>query len=261
MEGLAVHGDAVLLGEFDLPPGTWLPLHTHEHHQLAWASQGVVVVNIGEAHWVLPPSRALWLPAGTPHRTGSSGNAVLRGIYADPARCPVGWTRPRMVAVRPLLRELLEYLSAPEPSGPARERAETVVFDLLEPAPVVPISAPLPADARARRVAEILLADPADARGLPEFGREVGASGRTLARLFRTETRLTFGQWRTQARLRGSLGLLARGMPIAGVARRVGYRSASAFVAAFHRSVGVPPGEYFGTRHLPAGGDEASTSR
>ncbi|MEV0405653.1 helix-turn-helix domain-containing protein [Actinoallomurus sp. NPDC050550] len=59
---------------------------------------------------------------------------------------------------------------------------------------------------------------------------------------------MTFGRWRTQARLRSALVLLARGTPVAVVARRVGYATPSAFVAVFHRALGVSPGAYFGTR-------------
>ncbi|MFI6029952.1 AraC family transcriptional regulator [Amycolatopsis magusensis] len=239
--------EAMLFGHFDLPSGTWLDWHVHpDHHQLAWAARGVVAVNVGSAHWVLPPARALWVPVGTRHRTGSSGNAVLRGIFMDAAQSPVSWPVPRLVRVRPLLRELLEHLTAGGLAEDARRRAEAVAFDLLEPVQVTPISVPLPTDARARQVAEALIAEPADDRTLDRFGREVGASERTLARLFLTETRLSFGRWRTQVRLRASLPLLADGMPLAGVADRVGYSSPSAFVAAFRRAVGVPPGRYFG---------------
>lgn len=237
-------GHGIALTDLDLPAGTWFPWHAHGRHQLAWAPHGTVVVRVGERHWVLPPARALWIPAGTLHRTGASGNAVLRGIYAHPDRCPVTWTEPRMVRVRPLLAGLLDYLTGGDLPGGPRARAEAVVFDLLEPAEVAPISVPLPADPRALRVARALLEDPADRRDLAAFGRMTGASARTLARLWTAETRMTFGQWRTQARLRAALPLLAAGLPAEAVARRVGYATASAFVAAFRRAVGVPPGEY-----------------
>jgi AraC-like DNA-binding protein/quercetin dioxygenase-like cupin family protein len=235
---------AVVLGEFDLAPNTWFPWHSHDHHQLAWAAGGVVLVNVGDAHWVLPPSRALWLPAGTTHRTGAAGKAELRGVYVDPVRCPVTWQRPEMVAVSPLLRELLTYLAAPVGDA-ERFRAEAVLFDLLRPVAVTPIAAPLPVDPRARRVADTLLADPADPRSLAEFGVWTGASARHLARIFRAETGLTFGRWRTQVRLRAALPLLADALPLAAIARRVGYSSPSAFVVAFRQAVGVPPGAYF----------------
>ncbi|HWD01931.1 MAG TPA: helix-turn-helix transcriptional regulator [Amycolatopsis sp.] len=238
------HAGAMLLGELRLPAGAWYPRHEHSVHQLVWAAAGVVAVGIGDAHWVLPPTRALWVPAGVPHRTGAIGNAELRGVYADPAQCPVTWPRPRIVRVGPLLRELLEYLTG-DPAADARRRAEAVVFDVLEPVDVAPIAVPSPADPRARDVEAIVLADPADGRALAELGRAVGASERTLARAFLRDCRMTFGTWRTQVRLRAALPLLAEGLPMGTVAHRVGYATASGFVAAFRRAVGVPPGAYF----------------
>ena len=235
---------AMVLGCFELAAGTWFPWHQHEAHQLVWASRGVAAVTVGDAHWVLPTTRALWMPAGIRHRTGASGQVTLRGIYADPRRCPVRWDAPRVVAVRPLLRELLVHLAGELPE-PARHRAEAVAFDLLEPVDIVPIAVPVPEDPRARAVQTEVLADPADPRGLAELGRAVGASERTLARLFLRECGMTFGTWRTQVRLQAALPLLAGGMPLAAVAHRVGYSSASAFVVAFRRAVGVTPGSYF----------------
>lgn len=60
------------LGDLPLPPRFWFERHDHPQHQLAWAARGVVLVNVEAADWVLPPTRALWVPAGTPHRTGAS---------------------------------------------------------------------------------------------------------------------------------------------------------------------------------------------
>lgn len=116
---------------------------------------------------------------------------------------------------------------------------------LLETLDVVPIGLPAPADPRARDVFAAVLAGPADPRGLAEFGRAVGASERTLARIFLRECGMTFGTWRTQARLRAALPLLAEGKPLATIAASVGYSSPSAFVVAFRRAVGVTPGAYF----------------
>lgn len=120
-----------------------------------------------------------------------------------------------------------------------------MVFDLLEPVEVIPIGAPLPTDPRARVVAEVLLDNPADDRTLAELGGHAAASSRTLARAFRAETGMTFAQWRTQIRLAASLTPLADGVPVTRIAARVGYRSASAYVAAFRRAVGTSPGQYF----------------
>ena len=103
----------------------------------------------------------------------------------------------------------------------------------------------MPSDERALEVARALISDPADPRNLAAWGREVGASGRTLTRAFLADTGIPFARWRTSVRLQAALPLLAAGEPVANVAGYVGYETPSAFIAAFRRQTGVTPGAYF----------------
>ena len=239
-----------------MPAGTRFDWHTHEDHQLAWAASGVLTVLTAEATWVLPPTRALWIPAGLPHETASDGGrATMRSLYIRPGLFPVSWTetgQPTPVAASPLLAELIGYLGEPGLDPGARRRAEALLADLLTPVPVTTIGVRLPsaqcAGGAARRVAEALRADPADHRTLREWGREVGASERTLARAFAAEAGVPFGRWRTLLRLQAALSMLAAGEPVSRVAGRVGYDTPSAFVAAFRRETGQTPGSVFSPR-------------
>ena len=221
--------------------------HTHEDHQLAWASAGVLTVRCEGATWVLPPTRALWIPAGLPHETGAAGRATMRSVYVPPALSPVDWAEPTVVAASPLLAELITYLGG-EPPATQRSHAEALLSDLLTPIPVTAFNVPFPADHCAGPVARALRDNPADQRTLADWGRVVGASERTLARAFVTETGLPFGRWRTLLRMQAALPLLAAGDPVSRVAPRVGYETPSAFTAAFRRETGVTPAAYFDRR-------------
>jgi AraC-like DNA-binding protein len=240
-----------------MPAGTVYDWHTHEDHQLAWASRGVVTVltaphqagdPAGGATWVLPPSRALWIPAGLPHETGAAGRATMRSLYVRPGAAIASWTSPVVVAATPLLAELIGYLGSAGLAARSRVHAEALLADLLTPMPVTTISLGLPAGEPARRVADGLRRDPADKRTLAEWGMAVGASERTLARAFVAGAGLPFGRWRTLLRLQAALPLLAAGDAAGRVAVRVGYETPSAFVAAFRRELGMTPATYFRSR-------------
>lgn len=221
--------------------------HRHEHNQLAWASSGILTVSTSAGTWVLPTTRALWIPAGTRHVTEPDRHTRLHSLYVGAPRGP-GWEVSTPVAITSLARELLLYLGTAEPEPPARRRAEEVLFDQLTAVPATAITVPMPRDPRALDVARAMIADPADPAALETWGRRVGAAARTLARLFVAETGMTFGRWRNQLRLRAALPLLAQGVPVVTVARRVGYLSPSAFVAVFRKATGVTPGAYFTSR-------------
>jgi AraC-like DNA-binding protein len=229
----------------DLGPRQGFDLHTHDLHQLALAARGVLVMGGAGRSWVLPRTRALWIPAGVPHSVAVSGQTRMLSTYVDPDRCPLAWDAPTVVGASGLLGELVGHLAQPRLPVAQRARAEAVLWDVMEPLPVTTLSPTLPADERARRVAEGLLADVTDDRSLAAWGRAVGASGRTLARLFAAETGMGFERWRTTARLAAALPLLAAGTPVATTAHQVGYANPSAFVAAFRREVGTTPANYF----------------
>ena len=239
--------DGFFVATFPMPVGTLFNWHAHDDHQLAWACAGVLTVLTEGATWVLPPTRALWIPAGLPHETGASGQATMRSVYVPPGLSPVDWTVPTVIAASPLLAEVIGYLGG-ELTAARRAHAEAVLSDLLTPIPVTSLDVRFPADDLAGPVARALRDNPADQRTLAEWGRAVGASERTLARAFVAGTGLPFGQWRTLLRIRSALPLLAAGETAGRVAGRVGYETPSAFIAAFRRLTGVTPTAYFGRK-------------
>jgi AraC-like DNA-binding protein/quercetin dioxygenase-like cupin family protein len=243
----AGEASAVSVVTFPMPPGRVFDWHTHPDHQLAWAATGVLTVRTATAAWVLPPTRALWIPAGLRHETLSVGTATMRTLYIRPELCPVSWPDPVPVGASPLLAELIGYLEDPDLGPDRRSHAEAMLADLLQPVTMTTIEVRMPDDERAKQVADALAASPADGRTLAEWGRDVGASERTLARGFVAGTGLAFGRWRALLRLQSALPALAAGEPVGNVARHVGYESASAFVAAFRRETGLTPAAYFRT--------------
>lgn len=237
---------AIVVGNFPLSSGEWIPAHSHPQHQVAWTRRGVLSVAVDDTYWVLPPTRALWLPAGVVHRTGATRDAVLCSLYLEPDRCDLDWSVPTAVAVDGLLAHLIGYLNRADLTDGARLRAEAVVLDLLRPLPVTPIDVPPATDPRVRAVTGALLADPADPRGLEAHARAIGVSRRTLTRLFVQDMGMSFDRWRGHMRLRAALPLLAEGQPVSRVAHTVGYSTPSAFLAAFRRTVGTTPARYLG---------------
>ncbi|MGD0701867.1 MAG: helix-turn-helix transcriptional regulator [Trebonia sp.] len=237
--------DGFFVVTFPMSASTLFDWHVHDDHQLAWASAGTLTVLTEGATWVLPPTRALWIPAGLPHETSASGRATMRSVYVPPGLSPVSWSEPTVVAASPLLAEVIRYLSGELPAG-RRAHAEALLADLLTPIPVTVLDLRFPADPVAGLVARALRDNPADGRTLAGWGRAVGASERTLARAFVAGTGLPFGRWRTLLRIQAALPLLAAGEAAGRVAVRVGYETPSAFTAAFRRETGVTPTAYFG---------------
>ena len=230
-------------GADDLP-------HTHRHRraQLVSFGENVVTVTTGRIRIVVPPNRGVWVPPEIPHETMGHGVIRMQSVFVRPDHLEGLPDRCVAVAISPLLRELIHVAAGMTeeiaPDTP-EHRIALVILDQLRQLPVVSLQLPMPEDRRIMAVCEALLANPADERTLPEWGNAVGASTRTLSRLFQDETGMTFHHWRQQARLLAALPRLSDGESITNVALDLGYQTPSAFISMFKSVLGVTPGAYF----------------
>ena len=110
----------------------------------------------------------------------------------------------------------------------------------------------MPSERRLHRLCQELIVNPENHQTLETLAEQQATSSRTLARQFQRETGMSFRQWRQQARLVDALGHLANNMPVALVAEKLGYRSASAFTAMFRRTLGSEPRRYFSGEQMTA---------
>jgi AraC-like DNA-binding protein len=231
--------------------------HYHDVQQVVYPSSGVLAISAAAGTWVVPPQRAVWIPAGVPHAHRAHGPVQMRTLAISSAATadqplPTG---PAVLTVSPLLREVIVALSSADGTPyTARQRAtmEQVALDQLRRVDQLPVRLPALADDRLRAVAALLRANPAEERTLAELGVVVGASERTLSRLFRQEAGMSFPQWRTQFRLQHALVLLADRTPVTTTALACGWSNPSAFIETFRRCFGATPRTFYtDTRPAP----------
>jgi AraC-like DNA-binding protein/quercetin dioxygenase-like cupin family protein len=236
------------------PRGTRLDLHAHREAQLVFAAEGLMQVETPKGRWLVPPDRAVWVPARLAHAIDVLADIEMRSIYFQPHWLAARQASPQLksefvVRVHPLLRELvLALFEQGSDSGRAMRLAEVVVGELARAGDATTFL-PMPSDPKAREVAELLLQRPADVRDLDALARAVGVSGRTLSRLFPQQTRLTFKVWRQRARIISAIEMLGRpGQSIKRVATRLGFSSTAAFSFAFRQVTGQTPTEFLSRR-------------
>ncbi|MGA3242691.1 MAG: helix-turn-helix transcriptional regulator [Bryobacteraceae bacterium] len=223
--------------------------HTHFRHQLMYSQKGVIHVTTPTGAWILPPTKSIWISGGTPHAllVKRPVELIILWVARDAPGAP-DWTGCKVVSVSPLIRELLSVCSQQPwdyPPGSRSSHLAQVLLEQLEVHEQAPLELPELTDPRAKRVAAMLKADPADRRPLAELASAAGASHRTIERLFASETRMSSGRWRIRHRMITALEKLANGDTVGNVAYAVGYESPSSFVAAFRDAFGTTPTSYF----------------
>ncbi|MEZ0049306.1 AraC-like DNA-binding protein/mannose-6-phosphate isomerase-like protein (cupin superfamily) [Mycobacterium sp. MAA66] len=225
-----------------LAPGEAIDAHRHDDHQIVYAGRGVLSVTTSQGSWVAPATRAIWIPAGIHHAHRAYGELKLHLVGLPATDNPLELDSPTVLAVGPLLRELIVAYTQGNDNTPERTRLRAVLLDQLRASSQQPMHIPSPTVPLLRSVCDILHADPGDDRTLIELGRVVGASDRTLSRLFRSDLGMSFPQWRTQLRLHQALVLLAEGASVTTVAHQCGWSSPSAFIDVYRRTFGHTPG-------------------
>ncbi|KDN98683.1 AraC family transcriptional regulator [Pseudomonas donghuensis] len=225
--------------------------HAHPWGQLSYAIRGVLEVHSDQGFYLVPPQRAVWVPAQVQHRVSCAEDTCLRSLYLEQA--PAGWSDPqcRVIAVNPLLRELIRTFSELpveyDTAGPDGRLAQ-VLLDQLGHAEQQQLMLPLPLDHDLRALCRHLQAHPDSPTGLTAWAQQAGVSEKTLSRRLQRETGLSFRLWRQRTRLLSALPALERGERVTDVALACGYESLSAFIAAFGKQFGLPPGEFFRAR-------------
>lgn len=230
-----------------IPARHYFPEHAHAWHQVVYAISGVLTVAAEGQSFVISPEQAVWLPTGLRHRVGSLLGAEFRSLWiADEAGGGLP-ASPTVFGVSPLLRALIieaAEIEGQEDRDGYASRVTGLILDQLRRAPPLAGALPWPRNGALVALCETLYADPADPRGPEEWGRELGMSGRTLARRFEAELGMSLRSWRRRLRVFKSIELMGGGLGVTQTAMELGYGSTSAFVYAFRHDMGCSPQAY-----------------
>lgn len=230
----------------DLPADAVLSPHHHPWGQFTYAMQGVMRVTANHSSWIVPPQRAIWIAPDVEHAITVLEPTRLRPLCVYAGRSPFP-DACKVVEVSSLLRELLATLEQhdqDEQSGREHLLSE-MILDELPRCAARPLRVPLPRDKRLKTLCDALIADPGAELTLEAWAGRVGASERTLTRLFERELGMRFSQWRQHVRLAHAAPLITRGVPLSQVAAQLGYASQSAFSAMFKKTFGSTPTAFF----------------
>ncbi len=226
------------------------PWHIHELHQLLYAFEGVAEVETTEAHHLLPPQQAAWIPAGLPHQT-TLRKVRSVAVFFEPTMVTEHGDRVRVLAAAAPVREMIVYAmrwginrTTSDPTADAFFAALALLATEWLDAAEAPLRLPVSSVPVIRAVmaytqehlAEVTARGVSDATGLSE---------RSLRRRFPLTTGMSWQQYRTTSRILRAMAILAEGdRSVLDAATAVGFDSLSGFNRAFLRLTGEHPGEY-----------------
>lgn len=246
-------GDDPVQGRWSLAHGEEVAAHQHAQGQLLYAANGLLATTTERGTWVAPADRISWTPPRFEHCHRAYGETELSILNVPAELCSALPDTPTVFTVSALLRAAVMKLTGGAILPPeAGDRLLRVLVDELTELPEQPTYLPEPADDRLRAVTALLRGNPAETATLGELGREVGASERTLSRLFRVELGMSFSQWRSQLRIQHALVHLGQGRSVTDTALRCGWANPTSFIETFAAILGQTPGSYQAGLRRPA---------
>jgi AraC-like DNA-binding protein len=244
-------GDGVHMIANHYRKGVRLDTHLHREAQLVYAAEGTMQVTTPKGRWLVPPDRAVWVPALLEHSIDVLADIEMRTLYFD-----LAWLAREhrseslaaefVVRVSPLLHQAILALFDNRDDAGRTELLVKLAMLELDQAEDSATFIPLPHEPRCRRAADIVLGNPTGAHEIETLARAVGTSARTLSRLFASETQLSFKSWCQRARIAAAIARLSMdgNVSVKQLASDLGYASVPAFSHAFRQVTGKTPTEF-----------------
>ncbi|WP_440054700.1 AraC family transcriptional regulator [Pseudoalteromonas sp. T1lg65] len=230
-----------------MPAKEHVQSHSHRWGQLTYLSDAVMTVQTPQGTFVIQPQQALWIPPNLEHETFCRYGGHFRSVYIDEKYADLLGDSAKCIVVDNLLKEIiLEICTWQEnyEQTPYVERFIQVFIDQIEQAPTSAFFIPKAEEPRLQAIVTELYSNPGCNLTLAQWGERVGASSRTLNRLFDKCFAMSFSQWKQRLRAIRAVEMLAAGETQQAIAEQLGYESSSAFNTAFKKVFNQPPARY-----------------
>ncbi len=221
-------------------------MHHHRKAQLLYAPAGCMRIALDGRQCVLPPTRAAWIPPGVHHRVTMHNVVAYRSVYFMDGLLPEQPEEVKIIGVNPLLKALIERMAFWQWDMPVTKQQAllTLFSEELAAAPEEYLQLPLPVDSRLTDWLKGLASGAFEPEPLNRMAESIGASEKTISRIFTRETGMPYQSWRQQWRLLAAIELLAEGVCVADVAFALDFASDSAFISFFRQHTGETPRRY-----------------
>lgn len=227
-------------------------MHHHKKAQLLYAPHGCMSITLSESkldkrQCVLPPTKAAWIPAGIEHCAKMRNVVAYRSVYFDTEAFSALPCSVKLLGVNPLLAALIERMAMWQWDMPSEQQvAVTTLFvEELNAAEELKLSLPIPTDKRLQNWLQRLQVGEHQVDQLKVVAGQIGASEKTISRIFTRETGMSYQAWRQQWRLQAAIERLAEGNSVSAVAFSLDFASDSAFIGFFKQHLGNTPSQYF----------------
>lgn len=237
----------ILLANENINEASEYQPHRHTWGQIIFVKYGVVTLEIEKERFLAPLGFAIWIPPNYEHSCFNHQPARFRSINICEREAEKLSQTPSLLKLSNIALSIIDAFFEKETLTLSTEqdfRKSLVLIDELHDAMIGHTYLPNSQHRLLQPIIKALEQDPSNRLTLKEWAEKVFTTERTLARYFRKELGMSFNEWCQRLRFIHGIALLEQGETIEEIAFKVGYRSASSFIAMFQALSGTTPDRY-----------------
>jgi len=208
---------------------------------------GVIAIITEQGRYLIPSEQSIWLPANTIFQLIATTDAELVSYLVGETGEQLQHTTTTVLAVNPFLKSLInESISedVKQYDNASLNSLMQLLFNRVQTAQPLSLLLPAVKDQRLAAITSRQQKFPALKTDLVAWGKFVHASPRTLSRVFKNETGITYSEWKQIMVIHIAIIQLYLGESITIIAKNLGYESSSAFIYMFKKHMKVTPSHY-----------------
>lgn len=230
-----------------MPAQHFFPAHTHNWHQLLYATSGVLTVDVVNERLFISPEKAVWLPKGCKHSVSTAFGAELKSLYINANYQQLDTTKSSVLEITTLVKSLVIEASHFETNYSKTGYEQQVIALILSSLPRLKqdkTHLPWPTSSALYHLCTQLYNHPEARHSTAVLAKEINVSKRTLERRFLKETGMSLQAWSLRLRFLKAIELLNTNQNITRIALELGYSSPSPFIYMFRAQSGFSPRQY-----------------
>ena len=224
--------------------------HRHSFAQLSYTLEGILHIQAQNKIFVVPPNTAIYIPQQTIHQNKTHKNVNITTLYFGKKYQKLLFNDVRLIQLTELIKNIinkicvvaLEELSTPK----GKRLIATLMDEIVTSESIHNTELTVTEHPLIIKLYEIFRKTKSIYPSIEQAAKLIHVSPRTLLRIFKKETGMSFIIWKQRYLFIKAIELLKKYHRTSLVADRLGYKSDSAFISMFKKmSGGQTPSDFF----------------
>ncbi len=216
--------------------------HSHLFGQISYTSEGVLYIQAEDKVYIVPPNMAIYLPPKIVHQNKTHKKVIITTLYISNKFKKIFFNQIRLINITELIKNIITKINLLTKAELHQLKGRRLISILLDEIfmnePVSYTELIITDNLIIKKVYDIFCKARNNYPSIEQTAELIHVSSRTLLRIFKKETGMSFILWKQRFLFIKSIELLQKYRSTGLVAYHLGYKSDAAFISMFKKMSG-----------------------